>query len=164
MYAAREFPRLRQIVRTVAAVRLHKVGRGTAPGGGAVPARFRVSVRPLMPAPGEWIMPADFEPIRAEARQRLAERKAEGYISADLRDRLADALRAGPMLSDKAINRMTGCNFATATKRVRRELEAAGEVPVIRRKGRATPVNHGYLVRRLPVGDSAAPAGARAST
>lgn len=155
MYAAGEWIKLRQIIRTVADIRIHPLGRGLQ----RVPAIFRVSFRPLMPAPGDWIMPADYEPIRAEAREHRAERKAQGYVSAELRERIATALRAAPEKANKPLMRELGSNYARAVQIVREELERAGEIPVIRHKGRSGPVNHGYLVHRLQMGD-ARPAGA----
>jgi hypothetical protein len=163
MYAAGEWIKLRQIVRTVAEIRVHAVGRGTAPGGGAIPARFRVSFRPLMPVPGEWVPPLDYEPYRAEELRRTAERRPECYVSAAMHERIASVLRADPMGSDKRVMAAAGCNFAQAAKFVRRSLENAGEIPVIRRKGRGKPVNHGYLVHRLPVLSPATAAAAQAA-
>ena len=65
---------------------------------------------------------------------RRAEREAE------LRQRLADILRASPETSDNAAGRAAAADGATARK-VRRQLEAAGEIPVIRRSGRGKPVS-----------------------
>jgi len=60
--------------------------------------------------------------------------------------RIADALRADPWEADRAIAERLQCRPANA-QRVRRQLEDAGEIPVIRRRGRVAPVSHGYQPR-----------------
>jgi hypothetical protein len=55
------------------------------------------------------------------------------------RAKIAGILRADPATSDGAASRAAGTDKNTAW-RVRRELEAAGEIPVLRRKGRGKPV------------------------
>jgi site-specific DNA recombinase len=53
--------------------------------------------------------------------------------------RIAEALRADPYEADRAIATRLQCRPANA-HRVRRQLEEAGEIPVIRRRGRGKPV------------------------
>jgi hypothetical protein len=163
MYDAGEQIKLRQIVRTVAGIRVHAVGRRGVPGRGAVPARFRTSFRPLMPAPGEWVPPADYEPWYAERMKVSAARKAQGYISAGLRERIIPAILASPEKADKPLMRDLGLGDSRPVRRIREELEEAGQIPVIRHQGRSGPVNHGYLIRRLPAAAAAADQGGGAS-
>jgi DNA invertase Pin-like site-specific DNA recombinase len=60
--------------------------------------------------------------------------------------RIAEALRADPWQADRAIGVKLQCRHANVCK-VRRELEDAGEIPVIRRRGRGEPVNQGFRVK-----------------
>jgi DNA invertase Pin-like site-specific DNA recombinase len=57
--------------------------------------------------------------------------------------RAAEALRAAPEDADRVIAQKLGISHRTVYG-ARSELEAAGEIPVVRRKGRGKPVNHGY--------------------
>lgn len=66
-----------------------------------------------------------------------------GEPSPRIRDAAADALRANPEQADRALVRELSCS-GPLVPRVRRELENAGEIPVIRRRGKSGPVNHGY--------------------
>jgi DNA invertase Pin-like site-specific DNA recombinase len=60
-----------------------------------------------------------------------------------IRDQVADVLRADPERSVRGLAReMEACDKTIMD--VRGELEDAGEIPVIRRRGRGKPVNHGY--------------------
>ncbi len=69
-----------------------------------------------------------------------------GEPSPRIRDVMADALRAAPEEADRALARKVQCGLSLVP-RVRRELEDAGEIPVIRRRGKSAPVNHGYQPR-----------------
>jgi site-specific DNA recombinase len=60
-----------------------------------------------------------------------------------LREKITAALRAHPQSPDTLLWESIGCT-PRAVQRVRHQLEDAGEIPVIRRKGRGKPVNHGY--------------------
>lgn len=57
--------------------------------------------------------------------------------------RAADALRADPYGADRALAQKVTVSYRTV-QLARRQLEDAGEIPVIRRRGRGKPVNHGY--------------------
>jgi hypothetical protein len=61
-----------------------------------------------------------------------------GKRDAARRAKAAQILRADPEVSDAQASRQAGTDPVT-TGRVRRELEAAGEIPVIRRRGRGKP-------------------------
>jgi site-specific DNA recombinase len=69
-----------------------------------------------------------------------------GQRDMTLHRKLVAILREDPWLSDSAVGRAAGVHASTAGK-VRGELEAAGEIPVIRRRGRGAPVNLGYQPR-----------------
>ena len=58
-------------------------------------------------------------------------------------DQAANALRADPEQSDRVVALKVGCTGRTVQV-TRQKLEDAGEIPVLRRKGRGKPVNHGY--------------------
>ncbi len=58
-------------------------------------------------------------------------------------DRAAEVLRAAPEDSDRAVALRLECSHRTVAA-ARGDLEDAGEIPVIRRRGRQMPVNHGY--------------------
>jgi hypothetical protein len=62
-----------------------------------------------------------------------------GEPSPRIYDQVADALRAAPGEADRAMARKLQSTPLTVA-RVRRDLEAAGEIPVIRRRGRGAPV------------------------
>jgi len=61
-------------------------------------------------------------------------------------DRAAGALRAAPEDADRTIASRLECSHRTVAA-ARVDLEEAGEIPVMRRKGRQKPVNHGYQPR-----------------
>ena len=63
-----------------------------------------------------------------------------------LREKITAALRADPQSPDMLLWESIGCS-PRAVQRVRHQLEDAGEIPVIRRKGRGKPVNYGYQPR-----------------
>jgi hypothetical protein len=73
---------------------------------------------------------------------------AFGEPSPRIHDQVADALRTDPYEADRALARKMQCNPLTVY-RLRRELEDAGEIPVIRRRGKSAPVNHGYQPRSV---------------
>jgi hypothetical protein len=60
--------------------------------------------------------------------------------------RIAEALRADPWQSDRAIGAKLQCSH-TNVQKIRRQLEDAGKIPVIRRKGRGKPADLGYRPR-----------------
>ncbi len=69
-----------------------------------------------------------------------------GETSPRPRDRAVSLLRESPEETDRALGRKVG--VAPRTVQIaRRELEDAGEIPVIRRRGRGGPVNQGYQPR-----------------
>lgn len=57
--------------------------------------------------------------------------------------RIGEALRADPWKADRAIGDELQ-SHKTNVGLMRRKLEEAGEIPVIRRRGRGKPVSHGY--------------------
>jgi DNA invertase Pin-like site-specific DNA recombinase len=57
--------------------------------------------------------------------------------------RIAEALRADPWQSDRGISARLQCADGNVGQ-MRRKLEDAGEIPVIRRRGRGKPASHGY--------------------
>ena len=61
--------------------------------------------------------------------------------------RAADALRTDPQAADRTVAEKVGVTGRTV-QNARRRLEDAGEIPVIRRKGRGKPVNLGYQPRK----------------
>ena len=63
-------------------------------------------------------------------------------------DRAAEVLRAAPEDSDRAVALRLECSHRTVAA-ARGDLEDAGEIPVIRRRGRQKPVNHGYQPRSV---------------
>jgi hypothetical protein len=63
-------------------------------------------------------------------------------------DRAAEVLRAAPEDSDRAVALRLACSHRTVAA-ARGDLEDAGEIPVIRRRARQKPVNHGYQPRSV---------------
>jgi hypothetical protein len=110
----------RQLIRDVADIRVHKGKRGNDP-------RYRQAIDPgriswkWLTGPGEDQAAVFGEP------------------SPQMRDRIADTLRADPEASDRMVGRSVGSG-GVLVARVRRQLEDAGEIPVIRRRGRGKPV------------------------
>ncbi|HSR85272.1 MAG TPA: hypothetical protein VLM11_13940 [Streptosporangiaceae bacterium] len=62
------------------------------------------------------------------------------YVSAKLPEQVVPLLLAEPELSDRAVATEAGCAYSSAVPAIRRELEAAGQIPVLRRRGRGEPV------------------------
>jgi site-specific DNA recombinase len=116
-----------QLVRAVADIRVHQGKRGKD-------IKYRQSIDPGRIS---WAW------LTGPAEDQGA---VFGEPSPRIRDQVADALRAGPELGDRAVARKLHCGLSLVP-RVRRELEDAGEIPVIRRRGRGAPVNHGYQPR-----------------
>lgn len=117
----------KQLITAVADIRVSRGKRGQD-------ARYRKGIDPgriswaWLTGPGENQAPAFGEPTPR------------------MHDQVADALRADATEADRALARKLQCAGLTIC-RVRRELEDAGEIPVIRRRGRSGPVNHGYQPR-----------------
>jgi len=116
-----------QLVKAVADIRVHAGQRGKD-------IKYRQSIDPgriswtWLTGPGEH------------------EAAVFGEPSPRIRDQIADALRTAPDEADRTMARKLQ-STALTVGRVRRELEAAGEIPVIRRRGLSAPVNHGYQPR-----------------
>jgi DNA invertase Pin-like site-specific DNA recombinase len=117
----------RQVIQMVASISIRK-GAGRTENG----------VRVFSPARVGWawkLGPGQTsEPVFGEAAPDPA------------RENAAAVLREDPQTPDAAVVKQAHITDRTA-KKVRRELEDAGEIPVIRRKGRGHPVNHGYQPR-----------------
>jgi DNA invertase Pin-like site-specific DNA recombinase len=117
-------PAAKQLIAAVADIRIHRGHRGKD-------VKYRQSIDPgriswaWLTGPGE-----DQAPVFGEPTSRM-------------HDRVADALRADAQEGDRTLARELQCAPLTIY-RVRRELEAAGEIPVIRRRGLGKPVSHGY--------------------
>jgi Trp operon repressor len=131
----------RQLVQAVAEIRVHRVGRDAGAAGPVDPV-YRVGWRWLLLGAGEWIPPLSWEEAKAEraaARAQLHRRRDYAYASKERTDMITQLLRAEPGLADREIARRIGSaeGARVATGRIRRELESAGEIPVIRRSGRA---------------------------
>jgi site-specific DNA recombinase len=118
-------PAAKQFIKAVADIRVHKGVHGGD--------RRRPAIDPGRISWAWLTGPGDHQPVFGEAIVRAHERAAE-------------ALRAAPEDSDRAIARRLDAGGRTV-QLVRRELEDAGEIPVIRRRGRSGPVNHGYQPR-----------------
>jgi len=118
-------PAARQVIKMIAGIRVHKGVHG----GDRRHARIdpgRIS--------WAWLTgPGDHERVFGETAPRP-------------RDRAAEALRGAPGEADHALAQKAGTTHRTIAV-TRRELEDADEIPVIRRKGRGAPVNHGYKPR-----------------
>ena len=118
-------PAAKQLIRAVADIRVHKGVHGGD--------RRRAAIDPGRIS-WAWLTGPD-------EGQRVF-----GETSPRPRDRAAAMLREFPEEPDRTLARKAG----TAPRTVevtRRELEDAGEIPVIRRRGRSAPVNHGYQPR-----------------
>ena len=116
-----------ELVKAVADIRVRAGKRGGD-------ARYRTGIDPGRVS-WKWLTgPAEDQPA------------VFGEPSPRLRDAVADALRVNPEQADRALARELPCCGALVS-RARRELEDAGEIPVIRRRGRGGPVNHGYQPR-----------------
>jgi site-specific DNA recombinase len=118
-------PAAKQLIRAVADIRVHKGIHGGD--------RRRPAIDPGRISWAWLTGPGDRQPVFGETAQRPRERAAE-------------ALRADPAESDHALARKLGTMHRTVNA-ARHELEEAGEIPVLRRKGRGAPVNHGYQPR-----------------
>jgi site-specific DNA recombinase len=118
-------PAAKQLIKAVADIHVYKGKRGRDPKYRQEIDAGRISWAWLT-GPGE-----DQAPVFGESAPRI-------------HDQAADALRAAPEETDRALARNVQCNPLTV-HRVRRELEAAGEIPVLRRRGLGKPVSHGYL-------------------
>jgi site-specific DNA recombinase len=118
-------PAAKQLIAAVADIRVYAGKRGKD-------VRYRQGIDPgrvswaWLTGPSE-----DQAPVFGESRPRI-------------HDQVADALRTDADEADRGLARKLQCNPLTVY-RVRRELEEAGEIPVIRRRGLGKPVSHGYL-------------------
>jgi site-specific DNA recombinase len=72
-----------------------------------------------------------------------------GDPSPRIHDRIADALRADPCISDRGLARQLRCASPTVA-RIRRQLEDSGEIPVIERRGARKPISYGYQPQTAP--------------
>ncbi len=129
----------RQLVQAVAEVRVHSVGRDAgARAEGPVNPVYRVAWRWKLDGAGDWIPPLSWEDAkaaRAAVRAELHQRR--DYASKERTDMITDLLRTAPELADREIARRAGCVDRHAIRRIRRELEGCGDIPTIRRNGRA---------------------------
>lgn len=122
-------PAAKQFIAAVADIRIHKGNRGGD-------ARYRQGIDPgriswaWLTGPGE-----DQAPVLGEPVPRL-------------HDQVAEALRAAPEEADRELARKMECDNSTVAS-IRRELEDAGEIPVMRRRGRGAPANLGYQPRSV---------------
>jgi DNA invertase Pin-like site-specific DNA recombinase len=138
----------RLIVSTVASIQVHRIGRNAGfPGHRPVHPAYRVGWRWLLPPPGEYIAPLDFRPVVEEARRQRQMRQMRSYVTTEQREQIARLLRADPEATDRTIRELVGDKGGRGVPEVRRELEEAGDIPVIRRQGRGAAVNHGYQPR-----------------
>ena len=118
-------PAAKQFIKAVADIRVH---RGVHGGDRRHPA--------MDPGRISWAWltgPGDHQPVFGEPLVRPY-------------DRAAGALRAAPEDADRTIASRLECSHRTVAA-ARVDLEEAGEIPVMRRKGRQKPVNHGYQPR-----------------
>jgi site-specific DNA recombinase len=141
----------RQIVTAVASIQVHRIGRNAGGRDGPVHPVYRVGwTWKLGPGKDEYIPPLSYEEQRAESARLAAEnRRRKDYVSAERREAITALLRATPELSDREIARHAERVDRHAIRRIRHELEEAGEIPVIRRRGQAPAVNHGYQPRSV---------------
>ena len=125
----------RQVIAEVAAIAVHPIGRGHGGPRGKIHPVYRVSwTWKLGPGAGVTIPPLDWEERRAELAALQAERRAgRKYVSAGRRDKLAGLLREDPQRPDREVARLAGQVDRHSIRQVRRELEQAGQIPVIRR-------------------------------
>jgi site-specific DNA recombinase len=115
-------PAAKQLIKAVADIRVHKGLHGGDRRHAAIdPGRISWAWR---------TGPGDGERVFGETNPRP-------------RDRAVELLRESPEETDRALARKVGVMPRTVNL-ARRDLEDAGEIPVIRRKGRSAPVNEGY--------------------
>jgi DNA invertase Pin-like site-specific DNA recombinase len=115
----------RRVVKTVAGIRVHKGVHGGD--------RYHARIDPGRISWAWLTGPGDHHRVFGEPIPRPMHR-------------IAEELRADPLQADHAIGRKLQCRHANVQK-IRRQLEDAGEIPVIRRKGRGKPVDLGYQPR-----------------
>jgi DNA invertase Pin-like site-specific DNA recombinase len=134
----------RRIVAEVAHITVHPVGRGHGAGPGPVHPAYRIGWRWLL-TPGTYHAPLNWEEHRDEARRLNAQtRQRRDYVSEQRRRALTEIITADPMLPDRQVAIKAGRIDRHAIRRIRRELEEAGQIPRITHT-RWQVTNHGYL-------------------
>lgn len=118
----RNLPAAKQLIKEIASIRVHKGVHGGDRRNAVIdPGRISWA----------WLTgPGDHQRVFGEAIMRPM-------------TRAADALRADPYEADRVLARKLGITDRPVAT-VRRQLEDAGEIPVIRRKGRGAPADLGY--------------------
>jgi len=136
----------RAVVAEVAAVEVLQVGRENG-GPHRVHPAYRVRWTWKLLNAGT-VEPLSLEELKADLAELRAQRKRRrDYVSAERREAITALLREDPEQADRQIAVRAGRIDRHAIRRLRAELEQAGEIPVIRRPDRWRVINHGYVTQ-----------------